>query len=527
MIGNLPPGAILLIGAAGVPFLKGRIKAAYLLLLPILAFFSVMALPEGTHWTVRFLDYDLIFGRIDPLSRAFGYIFTLVAFLGTLYALHVEDDGQHVAAFVALGCALGATFSGDFLSFFSFLELMSVASTYLIWSGRTTASYGAGMRYLLVHLLGGLCLLAGIVIHLGNTGSIAFEPIGLNGWDSYLMLIGLGISCAFPILHAWLPDAYPEASITGTVFLSALSTKVAVYALARTFPGTQLLIWIGAVMTVFPIFYAAIENDLRRVLSYSIINQTGFMVVGIGLGTALSINGTVAHVFNNVLFKSLLLMSIGAVMFQTGKATVTDLGGLYKTMPLTTLLCCIGAASISGFPLFNGFVSKSMITEAVAREGLGVLWLVLLFASAGVLHHAGIKVPYHAFFSHDSGLRTKDPPANMLAAMGIAAGLCVVIGVAPSTLSSILPNPVEYQPYTVSHVVDVLQLLSCAVLAFALLVLSGLHPVERRGILLDTDWFYRKPVQSFYRLILRFLGSDEESSHEVTIHGCQERDVPR
>jgi multicomponent Na+:H+ antiporter subunit D len=525
MISSLPPAAVLILGAFLIPFLKGKAKSVYLLLLPVIAFVSVLTIPEGSHWTIRFLDYELVFGRVDRLSRAFGYIFTIVSFLGTLYALHVEEDGQHVAAFVAMGCALGATFAGDLLSFFSFLEVMSVASTYLIWTGRTSASYGAGLRYLLVHLFGGLCLLAGILIHLNQTGSIAFGTIGLTGLGSHLILIGLGISCAFPLLHAWLPDAYPEATITGTVFLSVLSTKVAVYALARGFPGTEVLVWIGAAMTVFPIFYAAIENNLRRVLSYSIINQTGFMVVGIGIGTALSLNGTVAHVFNNVLFKSLLFMSMGAVMHQTGRINVTDLGGLYKTMPLTTVFCIIGAASISGFPLSNGFVSKSMIMGAASQVGTGILWLVLLFASAGVLHHAGIKVPYHAFFSHDSGIRAKEPPLNMLLAMGITAFLCIFIGIVPGPLYSILPAPVDYQPYTAAHVVDILQLLSFAVLAFCLLILSGLHPVETKVILLDADWFYRKGTKLFYRLASRVLGTDREEPQEV-VHGYEKRNVP-
>lgn len=514
MIRSLPPAAILIIGAFLIPFLKGRLKSAYLLVLPIIAFINVMSVPEGIHWTVGFLDYELIFGRIDRLSRAFGYMFTIIVFIGTLYALHLKkEDGQHVAAFVAMGCALGAVFAGDLLSFFVFLEFMTIASTYLIWAGRTEASYGAGLRYLLVHLFGGLCLLAGIFIHVHQTGLFEFGVIGLNGLGSYLILIGLGISCAFPLLHAWLPDAYPESTTTGTVFLSVLSTKVAVYALARAFPGTEILIWIGAAMTVFPIFYAAIENNLRRVLSYSLINQVGFMVVGIGIGTPLSLNGTVAHTFNNILFKSLLFMTIGAVMHQTGgKSNATDLGGLYKTMPLTTLFCIIGAASISGFPLFNGFISKSMIMGAATQDGMAILWLVLLFASAGVLHHAGIKIPYHAFFSHDSGIRTKEPPLNMLLAMGIAAFLCILIGIFPGLLYNILPYQVDYQPYTAAHILDTFQLLSFAALAFCLLMLSGLHPVEMRVILLDIDWFYRNGAKVFYRLANRLLGVKKEAA---------------
>ncbi len=512
MINSLPPAAILIIGALLIPFLKGRLKSAYMLLLPVIAFMNVVSVSEGIHWTVGFLDYDLIFGRVYRLSRIFGYMFTIISFIGILYALHLKkEDGQHVAAFIYAGGALGAVFAGDLLSLFVFLEIMTIASTCLIWSGRTEASYTAGLRYLLVHLFGGLCLLIGIIIHVHQTGSIEFGLIGLNGLGSYLILIGFGINCAFPILHAWLPDAYPEATITGTVFLAVFTTKVAVYTLARSFPGTEILIWVGAAMTVFPIFYAAVENDLRRVLSYSIINQVGFMVVGIGIGTSLSINGAIAHTFNNIFFKALLFMSIGAVMLQTGgKSKATDLGGLYKTMPLTTLFCVIGAVSISGFPFFSGFVSKSMIMSSSSQDGMGILWLVLLFASAGVLHHAGIKIPFHAFFAHDSGIRTKEPPLNMLLAMGTAAFICVFIGIFPGVLYNILPYPVDFQPYTVTHVLDTFQLLSFAVLAFCLLMLAGLHPVEWRVILLDIDWFYRKGAKLFFRLANRVIGTDKK-----------------
>lgn len=533
MIRSLPPAAILIIGAFLIPFLKGRLKSAYLLLLPVIAFISVVSIPEGIHWTVGFLGYDLIFGRVDRLSRVFGYIFTIISFIGTLYALHVKEDGQHVAAFLSAGSALGATFAGDLLSLLVFLEMMPIASTYLIWARRTEASYGAGLRYLLVHLFGGLCLLVGIIIHVHQTGSIEFGYIGLNGLASYLILIGFGINCVFPALHAWLPDAYPEATITGTVFLSAFVTKTAVYALARSFPGTEILIWIGAAMTVFVIFYAAIENNLRRVLSYSLINQVGFMVTGIGIGTPLALNGTVSHAFCHILYKALLFMSMGAVLHQTGKINATDLGGLYKTMPLTTLFCLIGAASISGFPFLSGFVSKSMTVTASAHEGMAILWLVLQFASAGVLHHAGIKVPYFAFFSHDSGIRTKEPPLNMILAMGIAAFLCIFIGIFPGPLYSILPFPVDYQPYTGAHVLDALQLLLFAALASALLMLSGLHPPEMRAINLDTDWFYRKGAKVFYRLADRLLGVKGDASlpHVVgtdreVIRGSEDRKVP-
>ena len=463
-----------------------------MLLLPSFVFIILLNMPEGKYWMVKVLDYSLVFGRVDRLSMVFGYIFTIITFIGVLFALKVKDDLQHVAALLYAGGALGITFAGDFLTLYLFWELLAIASTFLILARRTKASQAAATRYILVHIFGGLCLLAGIVFYIQQTGSAEFEYIGLNGTASYLIFIGIALNAAIPPLHPWLQDAYPEATVTGAVFMSALTTKSAVYVMARTFPGTELLIWMGALMTAFPIFYAVLENDIRRVLSYSLINQVGFMMCGIGIGTHLAINGAVSHAFCHILYKALLFMAAGSVLHMTGKIRCTDLGGLYKTMPLTCLFCMIGAASISAFPLFSGFVSKSMIVSASAHEKLTIVWLILQFASAGVFHHAGIKVPFFTFFAEDSGIRTKEPPLNMLLAMGIAAFLCVAIAIFPQPLYDILPYPVDYVPYTAAHVVGQLQLLMFGALAFCLLILSGYYPAEMRAINLDTDWFYRK-----------------------------------
>jgi multicomponent Na+:H+ antiporter subunit D len=501
MINTVPPAAIFIIGALLVPLFKGRLKSAYLLMLPIVGFFNLINIPEGTHWTVGFLGYDLVFGKVDRLSLFFGYIYHLISLIAFLYAIHVEDDLQHIAALLYAGASMGVVFAGDLLSLFVSWEIMAVSATCLVWTRRTKASYSAGLRYLLVHVFGGLCLLVGIIINVYNTGSIEFGYIGLNGLGSLLIFIGFGINCAWIGLHPWLPDAYPETTITGAVFMWTFTTKTAVYVLARAFPGTEALIWIGAVMTAFPIFFAVVENNLRRVLSYSLINQLGYMVVGIGIGTPLAINGTVSHVFCHILYKGLLVMSMGAVMHRTGKINCTDLGGLYKSMPLTAFFCIIGAASISAFPLFSGFISKSMVTGAAAMGGMTIIWFILLFASVGVLEHAGIKVPYYAFFSHDSGIRTKEAPLNMLLAMGIAAFLCVFIGMFPGPLYSLLPYPVDYVPYTASHVVTSLQLLLFGALAYILLTLSGIFPSEMRATNLDADWFYRKGARAFMWVI--------------------------
>ncbi len=492
MINSIPPAAVLIVGALFVPFLKGKVKSAFMLLLPVLCFANLLHMSAGTYWVVPFLDHNIIFGRVDKLSMVFGYIFTIVAFIGILYAIHVRDDIQHVAALLYAGSALGVTFAGDFISLYIFWELLAISSVFLVWSRRTPKALAAGFRYILVHIVGGLVLLAGILIQISNTGTIEFDYIGLSGLGSWLILIGFALNAAIFPLHPWLTDAYPEATVTGAVFMCSFTTKSAVYILARTFPGTELLIWLGAFMTAFPIFYAVIANDIRRVLAYSLINQVGFMVCGIGIGTQLALNGTVSHAFCHILYKALLFMSAGSVLYVTGKIRCTDLGGLYKTMPLTAFFCVIGAASISAFPLFSGFVSKSMIISSSVTEHLVFVWFILQFASAGVFHHAGIKVPFFMFFGEDSGIRAKEPPLNMLLAMGIAAFFCVLIGVYPAPLYNILPFPVDYIPYTAPHVVGQLQLLMFGALAFVLLILSGYYPAELRAINLDTDWFYRK-----------------------------------
>jgi len=368
MINSVPPAAIFIIGAFFIPFFKGKTKSAFMLLLPILGFMNLIHMTAGTHWVVSFLNYSIIFGRVDKLSMVFGYIFTLVSFIGILYAIHVKDDIQHVTAFLYAGSALGVTFAGDFISLYIFWELLAISSVFLIWSRRTQKALDAGYRYILVHVVGGVSAPCRHTYTCSNTGTIEFDYIGLSGLGSWLILIGFALNAAIFPLHPWLTDAYPEATITGAVFMSALTTKSAVYILARTFPGTELLIWFGAFMTAFPIFYAVIANDIRRVLAYSLINQVGFMVCGIGIGTQMAINGAVSHAFCHIIYKALLFMSAGSVLYMTGKIRCTDLGGLYKTMPITAVFCIIGAASISAFPLFSGFVSKSMIITASATE---------------------------------------------------------------------------------------------------------------------------------------------------------------
>ncbi|MHC4549552.1 MAG: Na(+)/H(+) antiporter subunit D [Planctomycetota bacterium] len=489
---SLPPASLLILGALLVPLVRGRLRSLYLLALPVVSFVHLLLLPHGEYLQFQLFDYSVTPVRVDQLALVWGYIFHLALFLCVVYALHVKDTVQHVAALVYAGAAIAAVFAGDLITLFVFWELTALGSVVLIWARRTERAYRAGMRYLAIQVGSGVLLLAGAIFHWNETGSLAFGHLGTGTLGSNLIFVAFGIKCAFPLLHNWLQDAYPEATVSGTVFLSAFTTKLAVYALARGFPGTESLIWIGAAMTAFPIFFAVIENDLRRVLAYSLNNQLGFMVVGIGIGTPMALNGTAAHAFCHILYKALLFMSMGAVLYRAGTIKGSELGGLYKSMPLTTVFCIVGAASISAFPFTNGFVSKSLVMTASAEGGYFLAWLVLVFASAGVFHHSGIKIPFFAFFAHDSGIRCKEAPPHMLLAMGATAALCLLIGIFPGPLYEILPYRVDYEPYTTTHVVTQYQLLLWSALAFTFLWRTGIYPKETPSVNVDSDWVYRR-----------------------------------
>jgi multicomponent Na+:H+ antiporter subunit D len=523
---ELPAFVPFFVAALLVLVTRGTLRSAIMLAAPLLGGLHLW-FDVGPNILViyQLLEYDLIVMRTDQLSLVFGYIFHIAAFVLVIYTLHLKDTVQHVSGLVYAGSAMGAVFAGDLITLFVFWELLAVSSVFLVWARRDDSSARAGTRYLIYQVLSGVMLLAGALIHYKYTGSLEFDFIGVENPGGWLILIAFGIKCAFPFLHSWLTDAYPASTPTGAAVLSVFTTKVAVYALARGFPGTEILIYIGAVMTCFPIFYAVLENDLRKVLSYSLINQLGFMVCGIGIGTALALNGAVAHAFSHILYKSLLFMSMGAVLYRVGNIYASDLGGLYKSMPKTTVLCIIGAASISALPLFSGFVSKSLVMTALLEGGHYIVWLMLLFASAGVLHHAGIKVPFFAFFAHDSGIRTREAPPNMLIAMAIAALLCVLIGVQPQYLYALLPWQMDYWPYDVTHVLAQLQLLFFAALAFVWMEIKHYAPPELHATNLDVDWMYRKLLPQTGRYIYRTscqLTDKLSTAMKISLQGAQD-----
>jgi len=483
------PGLLLIISGLLIPFLQGSRRTLFILIIPCILLFITWNIPFANNCSFQYLGYELILINLDALSRLFITVFLITVFTGGFFCCKQASSTELSTAYVYAGSAISVVLAGDLISLFIFWELMALASTLLIWSSKNEKSYKAGMRYISIHLLGGVILMCGIAGYAYETHSIAFTHIQLNNLSTWLILCGFLLNAGAPPLTAWLADAYPEASFSGTVFLSAFTTKTAVYVLLRGFPGTDLLVYIGLFMIFYGIIYALLENDMRRILAYSIINQVGFMVCGIGIGTEMALNGTAAHAFTHIIYKALLLMSAGSVLYMTGKRKCTELGGLVQSMPITAVCGIIGALAISSFPLTSGFISKSMITQASSDEQLLWVWLLLQAASAGVFLHAGIKFPWFVFFQKDSGLRPTDPPMNMQISMVFFAVICILIGIFPGTLYSMMPYSVDYEPYTVSHTFTQLQLLLFSGLAFFVML-----PFMKRTltISLDFDWFYRR-----------------------------------
>lgn len=494
MIPEFHPIWAFLVAAAFMPFTRGRVRAVIMLAAPIVGLMQFIDMELDVVRTMSLMGLELIPYRADSLSFIFGIAFHIGAFLSILFALRVRDTLQQIAGLLYIAAAIGVLFAGDLLTLFVQWELLGLTSAGLIFASRTPEAIASGLRYLVWQVLSGVLLIAGAVLLWQNTASLAFEAMELGSAGTWLIFLAFGIKAGFPLLHNWIPDSYPAGTPTGSVFLCIFTTKAAIYALARGFPGTELLIYIGATMAFFPIFYAIIENDLRRVLSYSIINQLGFMLVGVGIGTELALNGTAAHAFAHIIYKSLLFMSMGAVLQQAGTVSAVRLGGLYRKMPWTATFCIIGAASISAFPLLSGFVSKAMIMTALVQTDHTFLWLVMLFASAGVLEHAGIKIPYFGFFSSHghAPVEGTEAPLNMLLAMGVAAFLCIGIGVYPAALYAILPYKASFSPYEIGHVLTQMQLLFFATLAIVWMHRTGRYPGEIPSTNLDSDWFSRR-----------------------------------
>ena len=496
-----PPALILLLTVACWPFLNTSLRRLLLVGAPLATLLQVFTLQEGMGWQATFLLYEVRPFEVDALRLTFGLAFALVTTVAGIYAWHHEDPKEQAAALLYAAGALTVVFAGDLFTLLVGWEIMAVASTLVVWRGGTLEARTAGFRYLIQHLLGGSLLLAGILLHVTEGGSLTASALTEGwSWGKGLILVGILVNAGMPPFHTWIPDAYPKGTVTGSVFLSAFSTKTAVFALALLFPGWEILLPLGIIMTLWGVYYAVLANDIRLILAYHIISQVGYMVAAIGAGGDLGINAGSAHAFNNLLYKTLMFMAAGAVLHAVGRTKLTDLGGLAPQMKWVVALYLVGAASISGFPLFNGFVSKAMALEAAKVGGGYTAYYLLVFAAIGTFLSVGIKLPYYTWFYRSKGLQVQRPvPRNMLWAMGILAFLCVGFG-AEDALFNILPHAMEQSFYSVYNIVEVLQL---SLFTFIVFWAYRHHMIGEAKIALDVDWFYRRPAPFFRRLVVR------------------------
>ncbi|MCL0076709.1 Na(+)/H(+) antiporter subunit D [Dehalococcoidia bacterium] len=487
-MGAIHPAVIFFVGAAVIPLFKGKAQRIFIVGVALASFIYMLFLEPQKGWGFSFLGFNVVLLNADRLSLFVGCIFVLIGLLIILYSIHVKENEHHIVSFLYIGSSLGVVFAGDFFTFFILWEMMAVTAAVLIWLKRDEGSIGAGFRYLIMHLIGGGILLIGILLHFSATGSM--DIVGLTGVPFALILTGVGFKAAFIPLHTWLPDAYPKASLTVSVFLSVFTTKAAVYALARSFPGVEVVAYMGGVMALYGVALALLQSNARKLLSYHIISQVGYMVAGVGMGTAMGVDGGLSHVWNHILYKSLLFMCIGAVIYRTGKDDLTDLGGLSRKMPITTIACIIAALSISGVPLFNGFVSKAMVYEAAYYHD--VLYWMLKLASVGTFL-SFCKFTYFGFLRKKE-IEAREAPLTMTIPMIIVASLCVLGGIYPNLLGNILPYQSELHVYTLGKLRDTMLRLGAA---SAIFFFGRQLFIPHRREILDFDYIYIRVAGGF------------------------------
>ncbi len=493
------PGLILIITGVIAALVPKKVSGIVMTAGPAAALVLMLMLRTGDVCRIPFINgMELSVIMVDGLSFVFGMIFAITALTGSIYALHNKSRLEAAASMTYAGGALGVTLAGDFMTLIFFWELMAAASLFLIWANKTEASIKAGFRYLLVHMLGGNLLLLGVILKVSGGDILVSNISDVHDAAFWLILIGVSINAAIPPVHGWLVDAYPEGTITGTVFLSSFTTKVAVYCLIRIFGGTEFLVWVGVVMALYGAVFALIENDMRRLLSYHMVSQIGFMVAGVGIGTALALDGAAAHAFCNILYKGLLFMCTGAIIHATGIRKINQLGGMAKKLPVVAICFFIAAFSIAGVPLFNGFISKSLIITAACEASCPIAELMLSVASIGTFLSIVMKMGYFIFFGEEADVKVNPIPNNMYVAMIAVSTLCVIYGVFPTALYEFLPYEFEYHPYTLDHIVQYIQLLGVAIVPF---VMYLDHMKPHTALSLDTDWLYRVPFAKLIRVI--------------------------
>lgn len=457
--------------------------------------------------------YFLFQEELSELKFVFAFIFVLVSFLSSLNGFHIRNKLHDCSSLFYAGSAIGVVTSSSWLNFLLCWEMMLLGSVFLVLSNNTSESRAAGIKYFYFHLISGSLVMFGIAM--GGLAGKDFDGVVLTNTNepyTLLILLGVLINAAVPPLHSWVPDVYPKSSPVANVFLSAFTTKAAVYVLIKFFTALNPLIYIGAVMAIYGVLFAMKSNNIRQLLSYHIVSQVGYMITGVGIGTSFSIDGSTAHAFSHILYKGLLFMTASSLIYATGKEKISQLGGLLKKTPLIFVCFVVGALSIAGAPGFNGFISKSMIVESAHIAHLDKILIALNVASVGTFLSIGLKMGWFLFFGKSTA-SVKNLPTNMSLAMILSSLLCISFGVKPSLLYGLLPGKAliegsVYNPWEKIHVIHSLETLGVAILIF-LIFKKQIKPKDKE--IKEFGYFYSKILNSFLNTLISFSQKTSKS----------------
>lgn len=499
---NLHSGLILIVAGLLLLVLPKKTWKWAAALGPVLSLVAAMGLNESSHLEYQFTaKISLALLHVDNLSWIFVVVLCIITVIAGVYSFDTKTKLEKAASLIYAGGSIAVVLAGDWITLIAFWELTAVVSTYLVWAGRTNTATRASYRYLAIHFFGGNLLLAGALC-LCLDGNF---DVGLltdaSGYGYWFMLIGIGVNAALPPLHTWVADAYPESTNEGIIYLGSYTTKVAIYALIRVFAGTEILIYLGAFLAVYAVCMALLENDLKRLLSYHIVSQLGMMVAALGTGTDVGIDGATMHALFNILYKGVLLMVAGAVVHATGMRKISELGGLWKKMPLVSLCFLIASLAIAGMPGLNGFVSKGLIMQSLVGEEFIIAYWMVLLAGIGTWLSITMKINYYVFFGKTTEHVSCSPvPIQMKIALISGTVLCIITGIFPQLSYQFMPNQTIGHPFTIEHVMEYLGLFVGATIAFGIFI-KKMEP--HNGLSIDFDWFYRKPMV----IILMWLSS--------------------
>lgn len=509
---NLHPGLILIASGIIALILPDKIRKWVTVAMPALALAAMLSLNESSEMNYVFnRDITMEILHVDGLSRIFGLGLCAIAVVAGIYSFGKESRGERCASLIYAGSSLGVVFAGDWITLIFFWEAMALSSSYMVWSGRSHSATRASYRYLVMHLVGGNLLLAG-AISLCWQGNFEIGMLtDASGYGYTFVLLGMLINAAVPPLHTWIPDAYPEATPYGTLYMGSYTTKVAIYALIRVFAGTENLIIIGALMAVFGACMAIIENDLRRLLAYHIVSQLGMMVAALATGSAVGMDGAALHAVFNMLYKGVLLMGAGVVFVATGKRKISELGGLWKKMPLISVCFLIASLAISGMPLLNGFVSKALIMESL-HDYTASYWLVNM-AGIGTWLSITLKINYFVFFGKsDKKIECNPVPVNVKIALVLGTAMCILSGIFPDFIYQFTPNGSTANVFEINHILEYLGMFIGATVSFVIFI-KRMTPHDK--ITIDFDWIYRRPLCRMVFGISRWVNRKFEAAMDI------------